>query len=67
MRQQLKNNLIYYTLKILTLISVLLPHKIAVKIGAYLGKCFYILVPKERAKALHNLRIAFARSLGTRI
>lgn len=59
MKQQLKNNLIFSLLVFLKRFAAICPHRLALALGRYLGHLFYIVVPKERRRALDNLAIAY--------
>lgn len=59
MKHKLRRSIIYYLLKAVSVIIILLPFEVGLVVGAVLGKLAYYIVRKERLKALVNLRIAF--------
>ncbi len=59
MKKKIKNTVLYWIILGLKFLAGLCPHRLALSIGAGLGGLFHDLVPKERQRALKNLKIAF--------
>jgi len=59
MKRWLRRNLLYYLLRIAAFIIYILPLRVGLFVGSFLGKAGYYLVRKERIKTLNHLRMAF--------
>ena len=49
----------YYLLRLITIIFILLPRRIALKLGRFLGLVFYYLIRTRKEIAKKNIKIAF--------
>ena len=62
--QKIKNDLIYYSARVLIFIIGYLPLSLVGRLGGGFGALFYRLVPGERRKTLNSLRTAFPKGFG---
>lgn len=63
MANRFKNNIVYFGAEILFRLVNILPRRFTLWLGETLGAAAYLLIKKERLRALDNLHIAFGDSI----
>jgi KDO2-lipid IV(A) lauroyltransferase len=59
-KNKFHRHLLYACLRLLMLLGSVLPYRVAVSLGAAIGRFgWYVLLPRERRKTLEHLRLAF--------
>ena len=61
MKHKIRNEILFLSLKGFSFLILLLPLRLALKIGSSLGFLAYLFLPKQRQITLENLRLAFGK------